>query len=80
MPKLRVLSGKDVVKILSLSGFLIYSQKGSHVKMKRETNNETQILVIPNHGKLKKGMLKALFNQASKYITEEELRPHFYTN
>ena len=35
MPKLRVLSGKDVVAILESFGFLIQSQQGSHLKLRR---------------------------------------------
>jgi predicted RNA binding protein YcfA (HicA-like mRNA interferase family) len=37
MPKLRRLSGPDVVRILERFGFLIVSQRGSHVKLKRIT-------------------------------------------
>ncbi|MCD6492457.1 MAG: type II toxin-antitoxin system HicA family toxin [Archaeoglobaceae archaeon] len=33
MPKLRVLSGKEIVKILSKFGFEVVSQRGSHVKL-----------------------------------------------
>ncbi len=29
---------------------------------------------------LAKGTLKEIYNHASKYVAEEELRPHFYTN
>ena len=35
MPKLKVLSGKDLVKIFILFGFEILSQKGSHIKLCR---------------------------------------------
>jgi len=35
MPRLKVLSGKDVVKILSRFGFMPVSQKESHVKLSR---------------------------------------------
>lgn len=35
MPKLKVLSGRDVVKILGQFGFQILSQKGSHIKLRR---------------------------------------------
>jgi len=35
-PKLKRLSGKEVLSILSKIGFLVHSQKGSHVKLKRD--------------------------------------------
>ncbi|MCZ8222552.1 MAG: type II toxin-antitoxin system HicA family toxin [Microcystis sp.] len=33
MPKLKQLSGKDVIKILARFGFTIHSQRGSHIKL-----------------------------------------------
>jgi len=35
MPKLKNLSGKEVIKILLSFGFEVASQKGSHVKLRR---------------------------------------------
>ena len=79
MPKLKVLSGKKVIKILSQFGFETVSQKGSHVKLRRVLHNGTkQTLTIPHHEELDRGTLKAIYRQALKYIPEEELRPHFY--
>jgi len=37
MPKLKILSGSEVVKILRSFGFEIQSQKGSHLKLARLT-------------------------------------------
>lgn len=80
MPKLKTLSGKEVIKILVSFGFDVVSQRGSHVKLRQTKHGNKQVLAIPNHVELSKGTLKAIFGQASKYISEEELRPHFYTN
>lgn len=78
-PKLKRLSGDDVIKILKLFGFAVYSQKGSHVKLRRVTSNmEKQTLTIPLHKEMDRGTLKAIFRQASKYILESELMGHFY--
>ncbi|MEM3415111.1 MAG: type II toxin-antitoxin system HicA family toxin [Thermoproteota archaeon] len=79
MPRLKVLSGRDVVKILSRFGFTIISQKGSHVKLRRLLPDGTkQTLTIPLHEELDKGTLKAIYRQALRFIPEEELKPHFY--
>ncbi|MEX2724783.1 MAG: type II toxin-antitoxin system HicA family toxin [Candidatus Freyarchaeota archaeon] len=79
MPKLKVLGGKDVVKILSLFGFEIVSQRGSHVKLRRVLSDGTkQTLTIPLHKELDKGTLKAIYRQALRYVPEQDLRPHFY--
>jgi predicted RNA binding protein YcfA (HicA-like mRNA interferase family) len=77
---LRILSGKDVVKILSSFGFSMHSQSGSHFKVKRKTAGVTETLIIPNHDPIAKGTLKAVFNQASKYVPQTELRKHFYNS
>jgi predicted RNA binding protein YcfA (HicA-like mRNA interferase family) len=53
MPKLRVLSGAEVVKILAIFGFKIASQRGSHIKLRRiEGGGGQQTLTIPNHKEL----------------------------
>lgn len=79
MPRLKVLSGGDIVKILSRFGFTIISQRGSHVKLRRTLPDGTkQTLTISLHEELDKGTLKAIYRQALRFIPEEELKPHFY--
>jgi predicted RNA binding protein YcfA (HicA-like mRNA interferase family) len=80
MPKLRSLSGEDVIRIFSQFGFEIVSQKGSHVKLKRILSNGTkETLTIPFHKELDKGTLRAIFRQALRYFPEEQLKPCFYS-
>ena len=78
MPKLRVLSGEDVIKILSSYGFVKDSQRGSHVKLARIHNEERQTLIVPFHKEIDKGTLKAIFKQAARYINETDLRKDFF--
>ena len=79
MPKLKVLSGKDVVKIFNQLGFSVFAQRGSHVKLRRTLNgNNHQTLTVPYHNELDKGTVKAIYNQALKYVSEAELKAHFY--
>jgi len=78
MPKLKVLSGKDLIKIFNEFGFNIQSQKGSHIKLFRHIQSNKQVLVIPNHNEIDVGTLKAIFRQAGKYISETELVQYFY--
>lgn len=79
MPKLKTFSGQELVKIFSRFGFTMAAQKGSHIKLARMVNKERQILTIPNHPELGKGTIKAIFRQATRYISETELKQHFYT-
>ncbi|MEY3825686.1 MAG: hypothetical protein RLZZ148_498 [Cyanobacteriota bacterium] len=78
MPRLKQLSGKDVIKILAQFGFTIHSQRGSHIKLRRAISEGKETLSIPNHRKLDLGTCYAIFKQASQYIPESELYPYFY--
>jgi len=81
MPKLKSLTGEDVIRILSRFGFEIASQRGSHAKLRRVLADGTkQVLTIPRHKELDKGTLRAVFRQALRYIPQEQLRPHFYSD
>ena len=79
MPRLKNLSGREVIAIFSRFGFGIVSQRGSHVKLRRILpDGEKQTLTIPLHQELDRGTLRAIFRQALRYVPEEELRPYFY--
>jgi predicted RNA binding protein YcfA (HicA-like mRNA interferase family) len=79
MPRLRTLSGPEVVRIFSEFGFLIASQSGSHIKLRRVLSDGTrQSLTIPNHRQLDMGTLKAIYRQGLRYVADDELRPRFY--
>ena len=79
MPKLRVLSGADIIRILELFGFVVISQRGSHIKLSRLVTGSKQTLTVPNHKEIDTGTLKAIFRQATAYIPDNDLRSHFYT-
>jgi predicted RNA binding protein YcfA (HicA-like mRNA interferase family) len=78
MPKLKRLSGAEVIEILANFGFEVHSQRGSHVKLRRLGVRGKQTLTVPNHSELDTGTCQAIFRQASKYIPELELYPYFY--
>ena len=78
-PKIKRLSGKEVISILSKFGFLQFSQKGSHVKLRRVVKEEKQTLTIVMHDELDIGTLRAILRQASRYIPEDQLKKDFYS-
>lgn len=79
MPKLRTLSGDDLLRILSQFGFAKHTQRGSHVKVRRVLANGTrQTLTIVAHKEVDKGTLNAIFRQAIRYIPESSLAPFFF--
>lgn len=80
MPKLKVLSGQELLTIFADFGFVVANQRGSHAKLKRSLSSDTvQTLTIPLHDELDKGTLKAIYRQAIRYIPQDELRGHFYS-
>ncbi len=81
MPKLRGLSGAEVISILKRFGFTVRSQRGSHVKLRRElADGASQILTVPLHPELDTGTCRAIFRQACRFVAEKELIPYFYSD
>jgi predicted RNA binding protein YcfA (HicA-like mRNA interferase family) len=81
MPKPKVLSGADVVKILASFGFGVASQRGSHIKLRRVSSDGTrQTLTIPKHRELDRGTFLGIYRQALRYIPSEKLAQHFYAD
>lgn len=79
MPRLRHLSGGEVLEILRDFGFEPASQLGSHIKVRRLIAGQAQSLTVPNHREIDRGTLQAIFRQASRFIPETDLRSRFYT-
>ena len=67
MPKLPVLSGEELIKILKKAGFSVVRQKGSHVSLQKG-NFKT---VVPLHDELAKGTLLGILRQCG--LTKDEL-------
>jgi len=56
VPRLRRFSGEEVIGILAGFGFLIHSQRGSHVKLRRASvSGAVQTMTIPRHRELDVG-------------------------
>lgn len=79
MPKLRNLGSEEIIKALTHFGFIVAGQRGSHIKVSRLTAIQKQVLTIPNARELPKGTIKAIFNQASRFVSQDQLNVYFYT-
>ena len=66
MPKLPVLSGADVIKVLEQLGFAQVRQRGSHVVLRRGSAGT----VVPLHREVKTGTLAGVLRQAG--VTQDE--------
>ena len=81
MPRLRRLSGDEVVSILLRFGFHIHTQRGSHIKLRRSLpGSAVQNVGVPRHRELAIGTLSAIYRRACLYIPEEELWEFFHTD
>jgi len=79
------------VRIFEQFGFAVIRIRGSHHVMRRSAkvlradgtvHDETQTVNIPVHGAkpLGSGLLKRIYRESSRYLSEEDLRTHFYTD
>jgi len=64
MPKLRVLSGREMCRILAQHGFEKVRQKGSHIIMQKRVKNSTITIPIPDHDELRTGTLLGIIRQS----------------
>ena len=63
MPKLPIISGKELVKIFAGLGYEVDHQTGSHIIL-RNKEHPYRRLTIPNHNEIAKGTLRAIIREA----------------
>ncbi len=63
MPKLPVISGKELIAALKRAGFTEVRQKGSHVSLQKVASGTTYKTVVPLHRELAKGTLIDILHQ-----------------
>ena len=64
MPKLPHLSGKEIIKALSKTGFQVTRQKGSHVILVKLTTGGKVAVVVPYHKEVDIGTLIEIIREA----------------
>ncbi len=69
MPKLPVISGRELVKLLRKVGYEVDHQTGSHIILRHKEPPHRR-LTIPDHKEIAKGTLRAIIKQAG-LIREE---------
>ena len=68
MPKLY--SARVIIKILNKAGFIIVSQKGSHIKLQKVVNKKTLTVIVPFHREVATGTFGSILRQAA--MTKKE--------
>ena len=68
MPKLY--SARIVLAALQRAGFTISSQKGSHIKLVKQSGAKNLTAIVPNHKEIARGTFASILSQAN--LTQEE--------
>lgn len=72
MAKLRVLSGREVCRILGKHGFVEVRRRGSHVVMQRKIETGSITVPVPDHSEIKIGTLLSIIRQSGLPRSEFE--------
>lgn len=62
MPKLY--SARLILKALQKAGFIIISQRGSHIKLSKTTQSSTFTVIVPNHKQIAVGTFLSILKQS----------------
>lgn len=80
MPKLRRISGSEVIKLLQKKlGYKLIRQRGSHVRLRLETSEATHEVTVPMHRELDRGTLRSIIRSVQKYVPKDKMKDLFYT-
>ena len=67
---LRPLPYRDVARKLTVAGFIVVSQNGSHVKFEKPTSRA--IVIVPRHREVRVGTLRSIVRRAGLSVREFE--------
>lgn len=70
MPKLRRVSGQEVIRALERLGFVQVRQRSSHVVLKKQTPEGDVGCAVPLHRELAIGTLRGVLRQARVTVDE----------
>ena len=67
MPKSPVVSGRDVLKVLSSLGYSVLRQRGSHVHLGKITQPGEHHITIPLHEEIARGTLNDIVSSVAQW-------------
>jgi predicted RNA binding protein YcfA (HicA-like mRNA interferase family) len=68
--RLPVVSGRDLIRALEKTGYVVDRQKGSHIVL-RQTEEPFRRVTVPDHKEIAKGTLRSIIRHTG--LTAEEL-------
>ena len=72
MTKVPSLSYDRVVRALRRDGWVVVRQRGSHIRLQKQTPDETLKLIVPAHRPIKRSTLSHILKQARLTVEEFE--------
>ncbi|MCX6339772.1 MAG: type II toxin-antitoxin system HicA family toxin [Candidatus Aureabacteria bacterium] len=72
MGKLKILSGRDICKMLERHGFAEVRRRGSHIVMQKKMGHSTVTVPIPDHKEIRMGTLSSIIRQSGLARSEFE--------
>ncbi|MEJ7612288.1 MAG: type II toxin-antitoxin system HicA family toxin [Candidatus Fervidibacter sacchari] len=66
----RDVSGRKVVKVLQKIGYRVVHRKGSHIRMRDDTNPNHLPVTVPDHKSIKPGLLRQILRNANLTVEE----------
>ena len=65
MQKLPIVSGEKLIKLLLNLGYEIVRQRGSHVRLRKQTEVGEHNITVPMHSEIAKGTLNDILSKVS---------------
>ena len=69
-PKLPVVSAYQVIRVLQHIGYEIVRQRGSHIRLRDETDPDHSPITVPNHKTIKPGLLHQILRDANLTVDQ----------
>ncbi len=69
-PRLPVVSGKDVIRVLQKFGYEVARQKGSHVRLRHVSDPQKVPVTVPMHDEIAFGTLKRILQDAKLSVEQ----------
>ena len=69
-PKLPVVSGRQAIRALEQVGYQVVRQRGSHIRLRDESDPEHLAVTVPDHKTLKPGLLRQILRDANLTVDE----------
>jgi len=70
MTKVPVVHYDRVIRALRRDGWVVVRQRGSHIRLQKETATETLRIIVPAHRPIKRSTLAHLLKQAQLSVEE----------